>query len=689
MHMKKKSLKLALLFSAMLSTGISRSQCVEQNNLINATAGTWTPNIPTGITNPFVANPTNNSYTVTNLGLQVAGIQNRVSRSITPLSNNGLFSINFTLNLTNRSAFGPSVFPVVLTNQNLDPDGVTAVNVLGLQWYSIANNQVNIFGVVTRSGASTTKVITPLRNLTGADFTPVLGTNYFVSIERRSNTEGRVRIFSDANRTTLIASTCFTLPTTLNNLSFLQIASGSSGGNARSASFVTSGISIGCLQQPTTTITASKTSVCMNETVTLTATSTNITNPTYTWFSSLSPTVSIGSGASIKVQPAVSGTVDYFVQATSANECMVFPRVKQSIVVNSLPVAPSISAISVCKNQIKKLVLTPVNTSGVWKSLNTNIATVDAGYVTGISQGQTTVEYSVTNSNNCVGKSSAVITVNDVVNFKIVGNNFVCPNSNGNVYSVDLPVDGADYTWNIQDAPNVGVYFPVSGSKSSSLYVPSNVQRTDRKFILRCQGVNACGISTIVSKEITLTTDVPPTPQLSFTGTAPTSISVSNNSTNQYGVNWTVWGGSLATKTATNTNTVSRGANQYVNCVFVSKAGCKSYATFSPTFICSEASDAPKDPNKPTSFRAEDNSSNLQNSLELFPNPSNGNITLNTTLNSGNILISNTLGEVVKQIDVVDGKFNYDINLESYPKGIYLVRVSNVNETQTKTFVIE
>lgn len=73
--------------------------------------------------------------------------------------------------------------------------------------------------------------------------------------------------------------------------------------------------------------------------------------------------------------------------------------------------------------------------------------------------------------------------------------------------------------------------------------------------------------------------------------------------------------------------------------------------------------------------------------LNIFPNPSNGLITLNTTLDSGIVTIYNTNGQ-----EVYSGRFNESnptINVVAFTSGIYIVKVESAGSMFTRKLVVE
>ena len=96
------------------------------------------------------------------------------------------------------------------------------------------------------------------------------------------------------------------------------------------------------------------------------------------------------------------------------------------VTVNALPVISAIAgADSVCAS--KTILLSDATTGGSWVSTNPTVASIDnTGSLTGITGGQTTVWYIVTNGNGCTDSLSKKITVVTPSIASIAGVNAVC-----------------------------------------------------------------------------------------------------------------------------------------------------------------------------------------------------------------------------------------------------------------------
>ena len=131
------------------------------------------------------------------------------------------------------------------------------------------------------------------------------------------------------------------------------------------------------------------------------------------------------------------------VAVTNAGGCIGLLN-EYTITVNPLPVVAAITGSNnVCVNATTTL--SDATTGGVWTSLNTAIATVDAsGVVTGVAAGTATINYTFTNTNSCSTTVSKVITVNPLPTVAPITGNFnVCTSTDSQL--ADATAGG---TWN-------------------------------------------------------------------------------------------------------------------------------------------------------------------------------------------------------------------------------------------------
>ncbi|MCU0361084.1 MAG: T9SS type A sorting domain-containing protein [Bacteroidia bacterium] len=81
-------------------------------------------------------------------------------------------------------------------------------------------------------------------------------------------------------------------------------------------------------------------------------------------------------------------------------------------------------------------------------------------------------------------------------------------------------------------------------------------------------------------------------------------------------------------------------------------------------------------------------------SVELFPNPSEGNSTLlltSQTASNGKVMVYNALGDLVSEQTayLTQGKNKIQLNLQHLTHGVYLVSITSGNQSLTKRLVIK
>ena len=78
-----------------------------------------------------------------------------------------------------------------------------------------------------------------------------------------------------------------------------------------------------------------------------------------------------------------------------------------------------------------------------------------------------------------------------------------------------------------------------------------------------------------------------------------------------------------------------------------------------------------------------------QDRIEIYPNPVKSNITISTTANDKiyNLQLLDSLGKFVTQIDQINST-TINLNMNTFPKGIYLLRINSQLGTSTKKLII-
>jgi hypothetical protein len=114
----------------------------------------------------------------------------------------------------------------------------------------------------------------------------------------------------------------------------------------------------------------------------------------------------------------------------------------------TMQAAPALAAIAGAANACigNNTALSNATTGGVWSSAATGIASIDNnGVVTGVSQGNTTVQYAVTYANGCTVTTTLPFTVNSITPVAISANGPLSFCSGGAV-QLSLPA-GLSYVW--------------------------------------------------------------------------------------------------------------------------------------------------------------------------------------------------------------------------------------------------
>jgi len=341
---------------------------------------------------------------------------------------------------------------------------------------------------------------------------------------------------------------------------------------------------------------------------------------------------------------------------------------------------------TVCKGLIVALETT--NTGGTWSSSNPAIASVkQSGVVKGEGAGTATITY--TNLNGC-GSSNIIskeITVKDKLSFKIGGANVVCPNSAPIPYWADVSasVEG-DFTWNIQDARNVSLSFPSAGSKETWANIPNSLPGSGQtSFIIRCQGLNECGASSIQTKTVSLSTDIPNVPNIicSGTTTSPVNSCVQISFDNKRTNDTYVWKNESTGTTLANLTSFTRptsgnaNADPSISLTFRSPFGCTKTSYYSPKVNCTYQK------------RVENSTPTEDYALKVYPNPNNCNFTFVTKGYTGKATVINVMGVVVKEFDIEETRTTYEVDMSNQANGTYLLRLTGGQDAHVSVFVKE
>lgn len=666
---KTTSLGFLILFLTLQST-FAQQNCLTDDF---SNAGLWTH---AGVEN----NQPTNTVSVTTGALRfnntIGHTEDRVWRAVNAFDT---WRVDFDFNPTAQSNAAHSIFNY--TSSNNDP------------WYT------GVYGNATNHNACAINYIsnggTPVLNMAArvglngvananAGIAANVNATYFIRYERINGVTLRLSVFNNQARTSHVPGSpiTMTIPCELNGLQFIQSANGWGSGTHRSLSANIDNLSL-CNIPTEPVINGSLPLPSVNNVTGCTGTASKFTvnspiaNVTYKWYNSTSGGSVLSTGTTYTL-PVFNSPVTYTYYVSYMNSCgQESNRQAVTVQINQAPQPAVITgSTSVCVNQISELFASVPN--GVWSSPAPFIASVKQnGVVTGVAKGNTAIIYTLT-SGSCSTYTGYNVVVNDVLGFYISGPSVLCPSTSGNKYEVVTSVADADYTWNIQNAPSVGVNFPVNGSNTTLLTTPASGVST---FILRCQGRNACGLSPMITKTINISTDVPPQPNVMCTGTPTpdnscTNLTVTNNA--GYTIEWTTASGTVL---GTGTSIV-RPLSTTIYCKYTSAFGCTSRTAYSPAVTCTYAARVALDPN--TTSKSE-----LKSSLNLYPNPNNGEFSFETTGYNGHAQVLNLLGLVVKEFDLVETQKVYHVDMQDQAKTKYLLRITGGSEAQSTLFVVQ
>jgi hypothetical protein len=81
---------------------------------------------------------------------------------------------------------------------------------------------------------------------------------------------------------------------------------------------------------------------------------------------------------------------------------------------------------------------------------------------------------------------------------------------------------------------------------------------------------------------------------------------------------------------------------------------------------------------------------NIENNINLYPNPSNGNLTLTwkPTSEASNIKIYNLLGRLILNQNINEGQQRLDLNMTKEASGIYFIKLKVGNRFMRKKLII-
>jgi len=270
------------------------------------------------------------------------------------------------------------------------------------------------------------------------------------------------------------------------------------------------------------------------------------------------------------------------------------------------------------------------------------------------------------------------ITVNPLPSASgaITGLTTVCQGQTSVTYKVPPIANATSYIWTL----------PTGATGTSSLdSIIVNYSNTAISGIITVKGNNACGDG-LVSANYAIT--VNPLPDAAGTITGSDTVGQEQNSVafsvpaiaNATSYIWEYSGAGATITGTTNNVTISFSVTATSGNLTVkghNNCGDGVISANYPIYV------------SPVGITENDNSLNYS----IFPNPTNGIVTIKIDGLAGNLdlQIVNIQGKVIRTEEIINNKQSYtqDIDLSIYPKGIYLVKLTNNNFAKVEKIVLQ
>ena len=383
----------------------------------------------------------------------------------------------------------------------------------------------------------------------------------------------------------------------------------------------------------------------------------------------INKTTGLQIGQSTVVIPATLVNLNTFqsgVVTPANNERSLTGTVNNINIVNCKNTSVIEGESEICKNQT--INLSSLSPNGVWKSSNTSIATVDVtGNVTGISEGIDTITYTVT-SGFCSSTVSKAITVSNVVsNFSIHGNTSNCPGTTA-TYTISPTLNNTRYYWVVDSGINISHL-----NNQSSQIVVNFPDKPGTNYTLKVIAMNSCSNAKEVSLPISITSDLPNKPKMICSGNNNcATLNLQTGPSLGESVSWNN-GGTIIE----NVTSITRAIDKQVYVTF-SKNGCSYSDAYIPQ-ICIDGTPTTSGISNPT----------INNNFALYPNPNNGIFSFETKGGIGKAFVINSLGVILFDMSLEESKTKYDVNLSNLSSGVYILKVSEGDNSNSTSFIVK
>ena len=388
---------------------------------------------------------------------------------------------------------------------------------------------------------------------------------------------------------------------------------------------------------------------------------TEIGQSNYFWTVSSGIIVSGQATSTINVTWTGGGQQNVTVNYTNSLGCPAAEAYVYNLFVNPLPsIAGAIAGVgTVCAgtNSVAYSTTSVLNaTSYTW--------TLPAGATIATGAGTTsiTVNYgpsavsgniSVTGNNSCGDgiASDFAITVNPLpaAAGTIIGSAAVCEGAGGVNYMVSSVTGAASYAWTVPSGAII-----TSGATTNQVAV--SFGSVAASGVITVKGINACGSGVLSHDFMVVVNPIPSAPVISSLGSVLTSSALSGNQ-------WYYEGTAIAGATG-QSYTITNNTGYYW-CV-VSLNGCSSANSNKVWVVVTNTMELP-----------------VSASFTIYPVPNNGQFTASIRFpvdNTFNISVYNQIGSKLlelKNVNVVGGKSDTQINLRPLSNGVYIVVFMN------------
>ena len=422
---------------------------------------------------------------------------------------------------------------------------------------------------------------------------------------------------------------------------------------------------------PTINISANKNNICPNTNVTFTAMVTNATLPVFfTW--KINGNVVGPNAASFTTNALLNNAiVTCSINTTSGT----FTSNSITIIVAGFPFVNAITGTTKSCTIGSNSQLNNATIGGVWSSTNTMVATVSAtGKVTSIGNGNTNINYTVTNASGCSNMMSVIFNVApQPLPQSTSGANSVCVGSSITLTNTTfIPTGGSGVFTSTAGRATVNNAGLVTGTSAGNATIKYTV-------------TNGLGCSNSIDKTIVVNA-IPAMPTMAYASGYSNPTGAGGYCKNKtFGVVGSpingVWNSSNpAIFSITNVgviNTLAIGTST-LSYTIADANGCSNSRTKNLTVVncASRGTMANSELQATTVFT-------------MFPNPARSVVSLlvDKLIGAGSVAITDLYGKQIKIQALSLGKNNLDIS--NLSKGMYVVTVQINNQSQTQKLIVE